>query len=210
MSNVRDTGRPARSTQGGGIHVLIQARLGSTRLPRKVLMDIGGKSMLERVWERASQIGPPTALVIPEQDTELALYAVARDWPYLLGPEEDVLARYAQAATALNADHFIRCTADCPFLDVEAARLTLAEHLEGGYDLTTYHEAEGRGVQVYRTETLVRVNKIARHDMRHSPDLVLLSSYGPWAVHHVRFSCDTPNDLLTARRRAKEVEAWQK
>ena len=184
------------------VFTLVQARLGSTRLPRKVLMDIKGKSMLERIMERAALIGPPVVLVIPEDDLELALYAIARDWTYMHGSEEDVLDRYAKCATSLNADHVIRVTSDCPFLDVEAAQLTLAEHLHGRYDLTTYHEAEGRGVQVFKVETLRKVAEIAVKDMRHSPDLVLLKAYGPWVVHTMKFSVDTEADLATARRRA--------
>ena len=183
-------------------YVLVQARLGSTRLPRKVLKDIGGKTMLERVMERAALIGPPVVLVIPEDDLELAMYAIARNWTYIHGSEEDVLDRYATAATRLLADHIVRVTSDCPFLDVEAAQLTLAEHLHGKYDLTTYHEAEGRGVQVFRVESLRRVAEIAPADMRHSPDLVFLKAYGPWKVHHIRFSVDTDKDLTTARRMA--------
>ncbi len=191
------------------VFTLVQARLGSTRLPRKVLMDIEGKSLLGRVMERASLIGPPVALVIPEQDTELHRYAIDLDWPVFLGSEEDVLSRFADAALALGCDHVIRVTADCPFLDPELARFTLMEHLHGGYDLTTSHEAEGRGAQCYRTEALVKVNEIARKDQRHSPDLVFLSGYEPWRVHHIRTSVDNADDLETARRRAKEVDAWQ-
>lgn len=190
------------------VYTLVQARLGSTRLPRKVLKTIEGMTLLERVMERAQQIGPPAAVIIPDTDAELHSYCIEHDWPVFLGSEEDVLSRYTDAARALRADHIIRVTADCPFLDVEAARWTLAEHLYGGYDLTTYHEAEGRGVQVYRAEALLRVNMIAHRSDRHSPDLVFLKAYGPWNVHHIRMSVDTESDLETARRRAREAKAW--
>ncbi len=184
------------------IYTLVQARLGSTRLPRKVLKDIAGQSMIERVMERAQQIGPPVVVVAPS-DPELSIYCLERDWLYCVGPEEDVLARYANVAEGLHADHVVRVTSDCPFLDVEAAKLTLAEHLHGGYDLTTYHLAEGRGVQVFKASALIRAAELATEMFRHSPDVWFLTGYGPWKVHHVRFSVDTEEDLETARRRAE-------
>lgn len=193
------------------IYVLVQARLGSTRLPRKILMNIEGKTMLERVVERAQQIGPPVALVIPEHDVELHAYAIEHGWPCFLGSEEDVLGRYAQAALALKADHVVRVTADCPFLSVEWAQVTLAEHLHGGYDLT-WDEAEGRGVQVFSVEALLRADREATPAFRHSPDVWMIHSEllhdGRFSVHRIRASVDTSDDLETARVRAKEVDVW--
>lgn len=185
------------------VYVLVQARLGSTRLPRKVLMDIAGKSMLERCMERAAQIGPPVVLVIPKDDAELAAYALEREWTYCLGPEEDVLERFRLAAVALKAEHIVRVTADCPFLDVEWARHTLATHLEGGYDLT-WDEAEGRGVQVFSVAALVKASNRSFRTERHSPDVAILRMRGLFKVHRVRASVDTTDDLETARRRAQE------
>lgn len=190
-------------------YTFVQARLGSTRLPRKVLADIAGQTLLERVMGRAERIGPPVALLIPESDKELAVYAMAKEWVWVYGPEEDVLGRFAEGVRAFQPDHVVRVTADCPFLDVEAARWTVQEHVRGGYDLTTYHQAEGRGVQVFRADALLAADQYASNSARHSPDAAFLpgeDGYGAhgFTVHHVRFSVDTPEDLETARRRAKE------
>ncbi len=103
--------------------LLVQARMGSTRLPGKVLLDIGGKTMLERVVARArrartaDEVAVATSLS-PGDD------AVVREAGRLglrayRGSEERVLDRYYEAAKAFGADVVIRVTADCPLIDPE-------------------------------------------------------------------------------------------
>lgn len=190
------------------MYVVVQARLGSTRLPRKVLAPLSDdRSVLGEVMHRAGQIGPPVVLSIPGHDYDLAKYALDREWTYCTGPEDDVLERFRLTAAALKAKHVVRVTADCPFLDVEAARLTLAEHLHGGYDFTHWI-GEGRAVQVFSAAALNRAAGKASERFRHSPDVWILSRAQSYHVHEVKFSVDTEDDLATARRRAKEVQAW--
>lgn len=178
---------------------VVQARLGSTRLPRKVLASFpNGPTMLDSVWDRALQIGHPVSLVIPPEDHELARTAIQRDWPYVLGHEHDVLYAYDKAARELHADHVVRVTGDCPFLDPWSARCTVAYHLERGADLTTDHLAEGRGVQVFTREALAWAAENAPPKTRHSPDVWLLD-HG--RVVTMKFSVDTQDDLDLARRR---------
>lgn len=183
------------------IWVVIQARLGSARLPRKVLADIQGKTMLERVVQRAQQIGYPVCVAVC--DPELALYCAEHGWPYVEGSEEDVLGRYLEAARVLDADHVVRVTADCPFLDVEAAQWTVQHHLETGADLTTYHLAEGRGIEVFTRAALERAAEEAWSEFdRDSPDTYILNHSDRFRVEYMKFSVDTPRDLELARRRA--------
>jgi spore coat polysaccharide biosynthesis protein SpsF (cytidylyltransferase family) len=117
---------------------IIQARLGSTRLPRKVLADIVGRPLLFHVIERARQIQGVDDMVLAtthlEDDLELVNWA--RDWdvPCYAGSPEDVLDRYYQAAKFYNADIVMRITADCPFLDPEVSGRVLQRFLQGGVD----------------------------------------------------------------------------
>lgn len=185
------------------VWTFVQARLGSDRLPRKVLADIHGESMLERVMRRAEAIGYPVALLIPETDKELAGLALAKEWVYLEGDEEDVLGRFADGVRAFKPDHVVRVTADCPFVDAGWARHTVAEHLRGGYDLTTDHLAEGRGVQVFKADALLQADKMASKYFRHSPDVWILDRNKTYSVHEMKWSVDTTNDLEAARRRCK-------
>ena len=103
--------------------VLVQARMGSTRLPGKVLADICGRTMLERVVLRAQRAARPDDVVVattvrPEDDA-VADEASRLGLQAFRGDAEDVLDRFARAAEELSADVVVRVTADCPFLDPE-------------------------------------------------------------------------------------------
>ena len=102
---------------------IIQARMGSTRLPGKVMMKVSGSTVLEHVITRVAQsksideiiIATTTKLdddIIVEESKRLGI-------KYYRGSEEDVLSRYYYAAKENNADVVIRITSDCPLIDSE-------------------------------------------------------------------------------------------
>lgn len=100
--------------------VAIQARLGSTRLPRKVLADICGKPMLRRVWEACE--GPWRRMVLTTmkaEDDELCDYMKAEGMEFRRGSEPDVLSRYAQVAMSEKPHCLVRVCGDAPFLRSE-------------------------------------------------------------------------------------------
>ena len=113
--------------------VVIQARLGSTRLPGKALAEIGGRPMLARVVERARAIPGIAGIVIAttKSSTDEALVDCARreGVACIRGSEADVLDRFCLAARATRADAVVRVTADCPLLDPAVSGLVLAEYL---------------------------------------------------------------------------------
>ncbi len=102
---------------------IVQARLGSTRLPGKVFLDLAGRSMLERVidrLERASSLSRiVVATTVEPRDDLLAEYVQAHDWMVYRGSELDVLDRYHGAARQVEADVIVRITSDCPLIDPE-------------------------------------------------------------------------------------------
>lgn len=177
---------------------IVQARTGSTRLPGKVLKPFGPfPTMLDSVMNRVRQVGFPAVLAIPYRDNRLAKLCMDRGWLYVEGPEHDVLGRYLQAAQAVNADHIVRVTADCPFLDVEAARWTVNAHVETGADYTVY-EAEGRGVEVFTRDALERSDRDAATPYEREHVTVYMRKLN---MVTVKFSVDTLDDLEQARRR---------
>ena len=118
---------------------IIQARLGSTRLPRKVLSDLAGQTMLERVVERVRAAGTIHEVVVattdhPRDDVLVAL-ADEKGWPCIRGSEQDVLSRYYAAAQAYQADAVVRVCSDCPLTDPDVldALVTLL-HADAGHD----------------------------------------------------------------------------
>jgi spore coat polysaccharide biosynthesis protein SpsF len=100
---------------------IVQARMGSSRLPGKVLLDIAGQPMLSRVVERARLAKTLDSVVVattcePADDPVQALCA-QQGYPCYRGSLHDVLERYYQAARRFQAEVIVRITADCPLID---------------------------------------------------------------------------------------------
>lgn len=100
---------------------IIQARMGSSRLPGKVLQDLAGQPMLARVFHRASRADTLDRVVIAtstaKQDDAIETMCNTHSWPIFRGNEDDVLDRYYQAAQHYKADIIVRITADCPLIE---------------------------------------------------------------------------------------------
>jgi spore coat polysaccharide biosynthesis protein SpsF len=97
--------------------------MGSSRLPGKVLMDVGSQSVLARTvgrLSRAKMVGMiGVATTTCASDDVIANYAEQMGVACFRGPEHDVLARYRGAAEAFRADMVVRITSDCPLIDPE-------------------------------------------------------------------------------------------
>ena len=101
--------------------VIIQARMGSSRFPGKMLKPLAGRAVIEWVFDRARAIAGPDAVVVATTvsfvDDPLVAFCHERKIPVYRGSENDVLDRYYQVAKALQADVVMRITGDCPLLD---------------------------------------------------------------------------------------------
>jgi spore coat polysaccharide biosynthesis protein SpsF len=113
---------PAHET-ADRVVVIVQARMGSTRLPGKVLMPLGGRPVLQHVVDRVRASTAVDAVVVATTvdrcDDEVAHAATTFGAGVFRGSEADVLARYAGAASAFDAQLIVRITADCPLLDTD-------------------------------------------------------------------------------------------
>ncbi len=100
---------------------IIQARMGSSRLPGKVLLDIAGKPMLQHVIERTQRARTLDSVTVATSadpaDDPIAAFAAAMGVPCTRGALHDVLDRYYQAAKTHQADAVVRITADCPVIE---------------------------------------------------------------------------------------------
>jgi spore coat polysaccharide biosynthesis protein SpsF len=193
--------------------------MGSTRLPGKVLADICGRTMLERVARRAQRAARPHKVVVAtttrEEDDAVAAEAARLGLQAFRGAEEDVLCRFAQAAEAVSADVVVRVTADCPFLDPDLLDKVVRAFTESRppADLAsnvierTY--PRGLDVEVVATSALQVADREARDSHQRSHVTPFLYEHpGRFRVVSVtgdedhtseRWTVDTAEDLLFAR-----------
>ena len=110
------------------ISAIIQARMGSTRLPGKVLMEIEGRPMLWHVVDRLKHSKKLNDIILAIPDTEkndvLEKFCKDNKIKCFRGSEEDVLSRYYEAAKNFKCDVVVRITSDCPLIDPEAVSYT--------------------------------------------------------------------------------------
>lgn len=108
---------------------IVQARMGSTRLPGKSMMPLAGEPAIAHVVRRAAMVdgiaGTLVATTVSESDDELADFCESTGVEVFRGSEADVLDRYFRAATRAGADAVMRVTGDCPLLDPVQSALVL-------------------------------------------------------------------------------------
>ncbi len=117
--------------------ILLQARMGSTRLPGKSLAPIGVRPLVAHCVARLLVgAAAPVMLATTDQPEDDALvYAVAPyGVPVFRGPATDVLLRFVQAARSVGARYIVRATADNPLTDIDAPERMLRVLRESGAD----------------------------------------------------------------------------
>ena len=112
--------------------VIIQARMSSSRLPGKVMLDIAGQPMIQHVINRAKRSKlidrVMVATTTDPSDDVLELFCQKQALPCYRGSLPDVLDRFFQAARQYRADVIIRLTADCPLIDPEVIDRTISAY----------------------------------------------------------------------------------
>lgn len=120
---------------------LIQARIGSSRLPSKVLKQLGNKTVLEHVVSRVSKASLVDEVfvltTIEVQDLSIVKFCSENNIRVFVGSENDVLDRFYQCSKLLKPNNIIRITSDCPLIDPDVIDHILKIHIEGDYDYTS-------------------------------------------------------------------------
>lgn len=151
--------------------IIVQARMGSTRLPGKVLMEVGGRPMLAQQVRRLRQFSQADEVVIATttNPADEAIVALARELKvaWYRGSEADVLGRYVGAAKQAEAEVVVRVTADCPLIDPEVGDRVIRELVDHAGDCDyasnvlqrTY--PHGLDVEAMFLDTLLRLDRLA-------------------------------------------------
>ena len=196
---------------------IIQARMGSSRLPGKVLEDIAGRSMLYRVVSRlrAAQLIDQLLVATTTLAKDDAIVEECQNCgvPSYRGDEGDVLDRYFRAAESGRADVVVRITSDCPLIDPEITDKTIRAFLreQPAYASNTLVRTYPRGLdtEVISRSALTRAWREARQPYErehvtpyiaeHPADFQLLSVTGAEDYSAHRWTVDTLEDLAFVR-----------
>ncbi len=210
---------------------IIQARMSSTRLPGKVLMDLGGETVLARVVSRLQRATLIDKIVVATSDSRID-DAIARECHQLevsafRGSESDVLDRYYQAARVFAADTVVRITSDCPVIDPQLVDETVRafQQQHGDYASNALSRSYPRGLdtEVFTIGALERAwhNAHQPYEREHvtsylyeHPELFrLVSLRGQSDYSQYRWTLDTAEDLellraIYARFSSQDYFAW--
>ena len=120
------------------IVTIIQARMGSTRLPEKVLMPILGKPVLWHIVNRLRNVKEINDIIIAtsnsKKDDKIEDFCKANHIDCFRGSEEDVLDRFYKAALKYDPDYLIRITGDCPLIDPDLIKQLIAYFIANKFD----------------------------------------------------------------------------
>jgi spore coat polysaccharide biosynthesis protein SpsF len=198
---------------------IIQARMGSTRLPGKVLKDLGGKTVLARVVNRARRATLLDEVVVATSvlpaDDAIVQECEHQEVAYFRGDELDVLDRYYRAGIKFNADLIVRVTSDCPLIDPDLIDAHVNRLLRrwGQVDLVTNMLKQtyplGLAVEAMPADVLARMKRMSQSDMLKEHVTTLAYVEPGWfqidnVLHAVdlsefRWTVDTQEDLDLVR-----------
>ena len=202
------------------IVAIIQARMGSTRLPGKVMMDLAGKPMLARVVNRVRRAAELDEVIVATttdaDDDRIVDLCRERGWPVFRGSEEDVLDRYYQAAMAHDVGAVVRISSDCPLIDPEIVDVVVLEFLSHYPDVDyvsngirpTYPLGLNVGImsfpalqQAWREDANPAWREHVTQYIIRNPDLFRVRGVENHVDYsYMRWTVDTPEDLAFVRR----------
>ncbi len=195
------------------VAAIIQARMGSTRLPGKSSHLLAGLSILEHIINRLQEVPEidQIQLATTRSKTEAPLIEIAKNLKINVfqGSEDNVLDRFIQAGKAINAQHLVRVCGDNPLIDIPLLRSLITAHIESNADYTLSSDPIplGVGCEVVRLETLTKIEQQA-HELKYQEHVTTWfhDHHDKFTITHVepptylkncpfRLTVDTPEDF---------------
>jgi len=200
------------------IVAIIQARMGSSRLPGKTMADVAGSPLLLRVVERVGRAGRVDKVVVATtdqaSDDPIVHFCQREGIPYFRGSEADVLDRFYKTARTNGAETVVRITADCPLIDPAVIDEVIARFQVGDCDYVSnalrYTYPDGLDTEVFSFAALEQAWREAKKpsEREHvTPYLrtakfrtANVESESPVPLGKHRWTVDYPDDLEFVRR----------
>ncbi len=194
--------------------LIMQARLGSKRLPGKALLPLGNKCIVARAMESLAPLEVDAKVLAVPYDSSEALAPIARSEGYDLvaGSEEDVLSRFAKVIAIYAADTIVRATGDNPFVSLELARSLIHSRGCPPADYSAYRGMPiGMGVELVNAKSLLEANHEAKdpYEREHvcpylyrNPDRFVTRYFeapNPFRLPEAKISVDTEADYRLAQ-----------
>jgi len=196
---------------------IVQARMGSTRMPGKVMTRIGGIPMIELLLARLSAAKKVDEIVVAtstdSKNDPLADHVQSLGYSCTRGSEHDVLSRFADAAQKHGADTVVRITGDCPLVDPAIVDACITDLLESGVDYCSNTSPptypDGLDVEVFTRATLdaAKSEATATFDREHvTPYIRNNAKFSKSSLVHsedlsaLRWTVDEPDDLQVVQR----------
>ncbi len=196
--------------------IILQARLDSTRLPRKALLKLEGEPLIVRAMRALSLVEADERVLATDEASAAELHTLARreGFKAFSGPKEDVLERYRMAASEFGAELVIRATGDNPLVSYELANLLLESRLSAGDpDYAAFMGMPvGMGVEIIRSDALSRAaasatdpferEHVAPHLYRNPASFRIHRVEAPpeWRAPSARVTVDTAEDFAQVSR----------
>lgn len=215
--------------------LITQARVGSTRLPGKVLKEVHGQSMLGLHLERIAKASTLDKIIVATtyEDGAEDILRIAREYraESFQGSTNDVLDRFYQAAKLYKPEYVVRVTSDCPLLDPElidaVVNMTLEAGVDYGANIIEENFPDGQDIEVVKFSALERAWKEAKlpSEREHvtpfirnnsnikGGDLFLAKNFdasGEYA--EIRMTVDEPEDFEALEKLVKKLRTsakWQ-
>ncbi len=178
--------------------IIVQARMGSTRLPGKVMKKIVGIPMIGIILKRLKKSKEADEVIVATSNNKenkiLLEYLKKNKASYFCGSEKDVLNRFYKAASKYKAKIIVRITADCPLVDIKIVDEFIKKFKKKKTDYLSnclpWTYPDGLDVEVFSYELLTKVEKRATKSQREKEGVII--SYlidNPESVNSVNISC---------------------
>lgn len=194
------------------IVAIVQARLGSTRLPEKIFLKLGSKTVLEHILERIKKgrfiQNIIVATTIQKKDLEIVKFCAERNVSIYCGSENDVLDRFYQAARLFRVKHIVRVTSDCPLIDPKVIDDVIRIYLKkkADYASNTLEDSypDGEDVEVFSFAALKKAwqkanllserEHVTPYIKKHPKLFKLVSLKYKENIYDKRWTLDAPED----------------